>query len=140
MTGFSGKWHCGPNDDKNKEYDPRGRGFDEYWVAPMTTGCTNLDLEGNLVPHQTRSQWPKELQNRVILQGKFAEAFVKRNKSKPFFLYFPIFGPHVPMIAKSDPTTRTFQNRITPNTTTIRTMSGTRVWRYSKRWTMPSAA
>ncbi len=103
VTGFSGKWHCGPNDDKNKKFDPRGRGFDEYWVAPMTSGYTNLDLEGNLVPHQRKSKWPKELQNRVILQGKFAEAFVMRNKNRPFFLYFPVFGPHVPMIKKSDP-------------------------------------
>ena len=103
VTGFSGKWHCGPNDDNHAKYDPRGRGFDEYWVAPMTTGSTNLDLAGNLVPHQKRATWPKEFQNRVILQGKFAEAFVTRNKSKPFFLYFPIFGPHVPMIAKTDP-------------------------------------
>jgi uncharacterized sulfatase len=47
VTGFSGKWHCGPNDDKNKEYDPRGRGFDEYWVGSMTTGSTNLDLDLN---------------------------------------------------------------------------------------------
>ncbi|HIA62425.1 MAG TPA: sulfatase [Planctomycetaceae bacterium] len=103
VTGFSGKWHCGPNDDPNMKFDPRGRGFDEYWVGPMTAGSTNLDLEGNLVPHQKKSKWPPELQNRVILQGKFAEAFVKRNKNKPFFLYFPIFGPHVPMIAKTDP-------------------------------------
>ena len=108
VTGFSGKWHCGPNDDKNKQYDPRGRGFDEYWVGAMTTGSTNLDLEGNLVPHQQKANWPKALQNRVILQGKFAEAFVTRNKTKPFFLYFPIYGPHVPMIRKTDPYYKNF--------------------------------
>lgn len=115
VTGFSGKWHCGPNDDADAKYDPRGRGFDEYWVAPMTTGYTNLDLQGNLVPHQKRSTWPKELQNRVILQGKFAEAFVTRNKSKPFFLYFPIFGPHVPMIEKTDPYYRNFPKQNYPH-------------------------
>ncbi len=114
VTGFSGKWHCGPNDDKNKEYDPRGRGFDEYWVGSMTTGSTNLDLDGNLVPHQTKSKWPEELQNRVILQGKFAESFVTRNKDKSFFLYFPIFGPHVPMIKKSDPYYKSFPKQDYP--------------------------
>ncbi|MCP4887784.1 MAG: sulfatase-like hydrolase/transferase [Planctomycetaceae bacterium] len=108
VTGFSGKWHCGPNDDKNKQHDPRGRGFDEYWVGSMTTGSTNLDLNGNLVPHQTRSKWPEELQNRVILQGKFAESFVTRNKDNRFFLYFPIYGPHVPMIKKTDPYYKNF--------------------------------
>ena len=115
VTGFSGKWHCGPNEDKNRKYDPRGRGFDEYWVAPMTRGYANLDLKGKLVPHQKMSAWPKELQNRVILQGKFAEAFVTRNKKKPFFLYFPIFGPHVPMIKKDDPYYRNFPKQNYPH-------------------------
>jgi len=30
VTGFSGKWHCGTNNDNKGLYDPRGRGFDEY--------------------------------------------------------------------------------------------------------------
>ena len=115
VTGFSGKWHCGPNHDAKKEFDPRGRGFDEYWVAPMTVGYTNLDLEGNLVPHQKKSQWPPALKNRVILQGKFAEAFVKRNKDNPFFLYFPIYGPHVPMISKTDPYYQDFPKQDYPH-------------------------
>ena len=115
VTGFSGKWHCGLNHDPKEEYDPRSRGFDEYWVAPMTNGYTNLDLEGNLIPHQKKAEWPKELQNRVILQGKFAEAFVSRNKDKPFFLYFPIYGPHVPMIKKSDPYYQDFPKQDYPH-------------------------
>jgi len=115
VTGFSGKWHCGLNHDPKEEYDPRSRGFDEYWVAPMTNGYTNLDLEGNLIPHQKKAEWPKELQNRVILQGKFAESFVSRNKDKPFFLYFPIYGPHVPMIKKSDPYYQDFPKQDYPH-------------------------
>ncbi len=103
VTGFSGKWHCGPNEDAKKQFDPRGRGFDDYWVAPMTTGYTNLDLEGNRVPHQKESNPADANQNRVILQGQYAESFVVKNKDKPFFLFFPIFGPHVPMIKKDDP-------------------------------------
>lgn len=114
VTGFSGKWHCGPNDDANKKYDPRGRGFDEYWVGSMTTGSTNLDLDGNLIPHQQKSEWPAELQNRVILQGKFAESFVTRNRDKSFFLYFPIYGPHVPMIRKNDPYYKSFPKQDYP--------------------------
>jgi hypothetical protein len=39
----------------------------------------------------------------VILQGKYAEAFIERNKDKKFFLYFPIFGPHAPRIDLDDP-------------------------------------
>lgn len=115
VTGFSGKWHCGPNDDKNKEFDPRGRGFDEYWVGSMMTGSTNLDLNGNRIPHQTMSKWPSDIQNRVILQGRFAESFVARNKDKAFFLYFPIYGPHVPMIDKTDPYYLNFPKQDYPN-------------------------
>ena len=115
VTGFSGKWHCGPNDDQDKQIDPRGRGFDEYWVGTMTTGSTNLDLNGNLVPHQVKSKWPEALQNRVILQGKFAESFVTRNQDKPFFLYFPIYGPHVPMIRKNDPYYKNFPQQDYPH-------------------------
>ena len=99
-TGFSGKWHCGLNVDPDRKLDPRGRGFDDYWVAPMTSGVANFDLNGKSIPHQRKS-WPGE--NRVILQGKYAEAFVQKNKDRPFFLYLPIYGPHVPMIRTNDP-------------------------------------
>ena len=115
VTGFSGKWHCGPNDDRNAEFDPRGRGFDEYWVGPMMSGTTNLDLDGNLVQHHTSSGWAGEFPNRVILQGKFAESFVKRNRDKPFFLYLPLFAPHVPMISKSDIYYRNFPKQDYPH-------------------------
>ena len=27
--------------------DPPSRGFDDYWVAAMTSGTVNMDLEGN---------------------------------------------------------------------------------------------
>lgn len=112
VTGFSGKWHCGPNEDKDEQFDPRSRGFDDYWVAAMTKGSTNLDLEGNGIPHQVKS-YPDE--NRVILQGKFAESFVRKNRDKPFFLYFPIYGPHVPMIKKTDPYYVNFPKQDYPN-------------------------
>ena len=111
-TGFSGKWHCGPNEDRDEQFDPRSRGFDDYWVAPMTTGYANLDLQGNRVPHQKKS-YPD--QNRVILQGKYAESFVRKNRDRPFFLYFPIFGPHVPMIKKDDPYYRNFPKQDYPH-------------------------
>ncbi|MEO2014660.1 MAG: sulfatase-like hydrolase/transferase [Fuerstiella sp.] len=99
VTGFSGKWHCGPNNDNNGLYDPRGRGFDEYWVGPKGTFYANCDLDGHSIPHQ-RVQNPG---NRVIVQGKACESFIQRNKDRKFFLYFPIFGPHVPRIEQDDP-------------------------------------
>ena len=112
VTGFSGKWHCGPNDDQKKQFDPPSRGFDDYWVAAMTSGTVNMDLEGNAIPHQKKSY---EGKNRVILQGKYAESFVTKNKDKPFFLYFPIYGPHVPMISRNDPYYKNFPRKDYPH-------------------------
>jgi len=103
VTGFSGKWHCGTNDDKNGKYDPRGRGFDEYLVGLQIPAFANIDLDGNRTPHRRIDTWPEGIQNRVILQGKYAETFIERNKDKKFFLYFPIFGPHLPRIDLDDP-------------------------------------
>ncbi|MHC4175020.1 MAG: sulfatase-like hydrolase/transferase [Planctomycetota bacterium] len=99
VTGFSGKWHCGTNNDKAQKYDPRGRGFDEYWVGLNGIYWANFDLAGNSIPHQKVENYD----NRVIVQGKAAEAFIERNKDMKFFLYFPIFGPHVPRIDLDDP-------------------------------------
>ena len=101
VTGFSGKWHCGTNNDKDGKYDPRGRGFDEYFVG-LQLGHANFDLNGNLIKHQKIEVWPEGIQNRVILQGRYAETFIERNKDNKFFLYFPIFGPHMPLIEKDD--------------------------------------
>jgi uncharacterized sulfatase len=117
VTGFSGKWHCGPNEDKQGKLDPRGRGFEDYWVAPMTNGYANIDLDGKRIPHQKKNGLPNGVANRVILQGKYAEAIVKKNKDKPFFLYFPIYGPHVPMIAKNDPYYKNFPKHDYPQYT-----------------------
>lgn len=104
VTGFSGKWHCGDNEDKEGKYDPRGRGFDEYWVGPSGVYHANFDLDGKSIPHQRILN----RDNRVIVQGKAAEAFIKRNKDKSFFLYFPIYGPHAPLIDLDDPYYKNF--------------------------------
>jgi uncharacterized sulfatase len=104
VTGFSGKWHCGDNEDDNALYDPRGRGFDEYWVGSNKNYYANFDLAGNSIPHQKIS----DSRNRVIVQGQAAEAFIQRNQNNKFFLYFPIFGPHVPLIDTTDPYYTTF--------------------------------
>lgn len=103
VTGFSGKWHCGTNDDKDGKYDPRGRGFDEYLVGLGIPAFANIDLDGKKTEHRRIDTWPGGINNRVILQGKYAETFIERNKDKKFFLYFPIFGPHLPRIDLDDP-------------------------------------
>ena len=105
LTGFSGKWHLGPSNSSNPKHDPRARGFDYYWTGSMESGSTNLTLDGKTVEHQERKGLPKGIANRVILQGKYGESFIDFSQAgdKPFFLYLPLFGPHIPLIKKSDP-------------------------------------
>ena len=105
LTGFSGKWHLGPSNSSNPRHDPRARGFDYYWVGSMESGSTNLTLDGKTVDHQSRKGLPKGIANRVILQGKYGESFIEFSQAgdKPFFLYLPLYAPHIPLIKKSDP-------------------------------------
>lgn len=108
VTGFSGKWHCGPSHDKHAKHDPRGRGFDYYWTGSMERGAANLTIDGKPAKHHGEGRLPKGVANRVILQGKYGESFITLNKDKPFFLYLPLYGPHIPLIKKSDPYYKNF--------------------------------
>jgi uncharacterized sulfatase len=105
LTGFSGKWHLGPSNSSNPNYDPRARGFDYYWTGSMESGLTNLSLDGKTVEPQSRKGLPEGIANRVILQGKYGESFIDFSQTgdKPFFLYLPLYAPHIPLIKKSDP-------------------------------------
>jgi len=105
VTGMSGKWHLGPSNSLNPKHEPRARGFDFYWSGAMESGSTNLTLDGKPTKHQNRKGLPTGIANRVILQGKYAESFIdfSQTAEKPFFLYLPLYGPHVPLIKKSDP-------------------------------------
>ncbi|MDC0157264.1 sulfatase-like hydrolase/transferase [Verrucomicrobia bacterium] len=105
LTGFSGKWHLGPSNNSNPKHDPRARGFEYYWTGSMESGSTNLTLDGKTVEHQDRKGLPEGIANRVILQGKYGESFIDFSQAgdKPFFLYLPLYAPHIPLIKKSDP-------------------------------------
>lgn len=96
VTGFTGKWHCGR--DNNAKYAPRARGFDEYWVGELKKYWANFDLDGNSIPLQQI----EKTGNRVIVMGAAAEAFIERNTHHPFFLYLPFYAPHVPLISTND--------------------------------------
>jgi|GEM_PF-85136 len=105
VTGFSGKWHLGPSSDPNAKHAPYNRGFDYYWTGTMTSGSANLTLDGKPVKHQAKRGLPEGVANRVVLQGKYGESFIdlSQDQDKPFFLYLPLYGPHIPLIEKSDP-------------------------------------
>lgn len=111
-TGMVGKWHLSPPataDAKDypgnkSSYEPGKRGFDEYWNGAYRNYSANFDLKGRTIPHQ-RINDPR---NRVIVQGEAAEAFIERNKETPFFLYLALYGPHTPLIQKTDPYYKNF--------------------------------
>ena len=70
----------------------------------MNSGQANLTLKGKPAEHYAKRGLPKGIANRVILQGKYGESFIDLSQTgdKPFFLYLPLFGPHIPLIEKSD--------------------------------------
>ena len=105
VTGISGKWHLGPPNSSKPKHDPRGRGFDYYWTGTMTSGAANLTLDGRPAEHHAKKGLPEGIANRVVLQGKYGEAFIDLCQAgdKPFFLYLSLYGPHIPLIEKSDP-------------------------------------
>ena len=126
VTGFSGKWHLGPTNSSKPKFDPRGRGFDYYWTGSMTSGQANLTLDGKSAEHHADRGLPKGVANRVILQGKYGESFIDLSQAgdKPFFLYLPLFGPHIPLIEKSDPYYKHFPSSTTRTTTDGGTIGG----------------
>ena len=85
-TGMFGKWHLGEQGD----HHPAKRGFDEA-IASMGQ---HYDFNTN-----PKTPYPPGTYLADFLTQK-AEAFIKRHKDVPFFLYLPHFGVHSPYQAK----------------------------------------
>jgi arylsulfatase A-like enzyme len=85
-TGMFGKWHLG----EGEEHHPAKRGFDE---AIVTAGQHfNFRTKPSV-------EYPKGEYLADFLTGH-AEAFIRKHKDHPFFLYLPHFGVHSPKQAK----------------------------------------
>jgi arylsulfatase A-like enzyme len=94
-TALFGKWHLGSID----RFHPMSRGFDEFfgflggahsYLAPMTNGPDPL-LDGR-----------KPIQETAYLTDALADRaadFIRRNESRPFFLYLAFNAVHTPMHA-----------------------------------------
>ncbi|MDD7985043.1 sulfatase-like hydrolase/transferase [Lentisphaera marina] len=108
LTGISGKWHLSKGSSKN--HSPQNRGFDYYWNGTMTSGLSNLSLDGKSIKPKPQKGLPDGVANRVILQGKYGESFIdfSQTQKKPFFLYLSLYGPHIPLINKKDPYYKNF--------------------------------
>jgi arylsulfatase A-like enzyme len=87
-TAMFGKWHLGQDD----AHHPGKRGFDEAIVS----AGKHFDFVT-----QPKVDYPKGTYLADFLTDKAID-FIKRNKSKPFFLYLPHFGVHSPHEAKPE--------------------------------------
>jgi arylsulfatase A-like enzyme len=87
-TGMFGKWHLGDEG----EYHPSKRGFDEAIVS--------MGQHSDFVP-KPATTYPKGQYLADFLTDR-AEAFVRKHKDEPFYLYLPHFAVHAPHEAKAE--------------------------------------
>lgn len=120
VTGMVGKWHLEPNAlsvkwaqkhqpdkirgrrvtvrrDLTMPYLPQARGFDEFFMGQRARYWSNFNLEGQDL--KRGGEFVQEERFRVDVQTEAGLAFIRRNKSRPFFLYLAYYAPHVPLEA-----------------------------------------
>jgi arylsulfatase A-like enzyme len=113
-TSIIGKWHLG----HLKPFLPLQHGFDEYFGIPYSNDMWPVDFDG--VPIRLKDTTSAKMKYPVLplIEGneKVAEVktladmdkitttyteravkFIERNKSHPFFLYFPQSMVHIPL-------------------------------------------
>jgi len=107
-TGMVGKWHLG---DWEPFY-PGNHGFDYSLFRRRIIDQEKLKKDGYETFESGRKKYPYK--NAYVKNGKFlnrqdrdmtdtelytagAIEFIKKNKDKPFFLYFAHFLPHIPL-------------------------------------------
>lgn len=97
-TACVGKWHIG----HHTEFLPLQQGFDEYLGLPYSN---DMRLENNplysklplLKGNSVERYLETDLSSLTTEYTEYAVDFVKRNRDKPFFLYFAHSMPHVPL-------------------------------------------
>ncbi len=113
-TACIGKWHLGVF-AINPAHHPRRHGFDFYLGLPHSNDMDPTPQAPKGAPARLDQQaawWNaplfrnEELQERPADQTKLtrryteeAVNFIRQNKARPFFLYFPHTFPHVPLFA-----------------------------------------
>lgn len=96
-TGCVGKWHLG---DVAK-FHPKQRGFDEYFGHIGGSHDYFTSKEGGKGATYALEGWdgkPFEFENDYLtdINGRAACEFIRRDKSKPWFLYVAFNAPHTP--------------------------------------------
>lgn len=105
-SAIFGKWHLG----YQKEFLPLQQGFDEFVGLPYSNdmwhfnvNIKNMNPEYPPLPLIEGNEMIKEIKTMddqaqlTTLYTECAIAFIKKNRSNPFFLYLPHSMPHVPL-------------------------------------------
>jgi arylsulfatase A len=106
-TALIGKWHLGTL----PEYLPMAQGFDYYFGIPYSGDMGKVSANGR--ENDMYPPLPLYLNHEVIEEGpdqrlltkRYTEKaleFIRANKDKPFFLYYPNNFPHTPLYVSDD--------------------------------------
>ena len=88
-TCISGKWQLGGNAETIKSL-----GFDEHCLWRINGANDERYVSPTLLTNGKSEAFPGLYGPR--LQQEFVASFIQRNKSKPFFVYYPMTLPHYP--------------------------------------------
>ena len=97
-TACFGKWHLGDHPD----FLPPRQGFDEYLGIPYSNDMDRKEVPLPLVHNTTAIEAPVRQDTLTARYTREAVRFIKANKDRPFFLYFPHAAVHVPLFPGAD--------------------------------------
>ncbi|MBI1900433.1 MAG: sulfatase [Planctomycetia bacterium] len=113
-TACIGKWHLGVF-SINSAHHPKRHGFDHFFGLPHSndmdpspqrpqgaSGRLDQDPAWWNSPLYRDEELVERPADQTTLTRRYTEeavAFIRQNKSRPFFLYFPHTFPHVPLFA-----------------------------------------
>ena len=111
-TGMVGKWHLG----QKLPFLPLQHGFDEYLGLPYSNDMWKVNYDGGPVTDTSSNKYRfppllliegneqvreiKTLEHQGELTTIYTDravSFIRKNKSKPFFLYLAHSMPHIPL-------------------------------------------
>ncbi len=95
-TGCIGKWHLG----YQPKFLPTRHGFDSYFGLPYSNDMNRKGNEAFPVPLMRNEKVIERPAVQETLTERYTEEairFIRRNRTRPFFLYLPHTFPHVPL-------------------------------------------